>query len=388
MTGDCSQRVSDRLADRAALKRQHDPDSILRPRAGDFHVNASSPLVLRVVRPAAIALAWAALSVTPGSALAASTPGSAFTCDFGDSTQLNPVKIAPLLERDRMYMSARPGFVRKFVPLGVDLASGGLVSGGRYLFRTASDAIGYQHWIFNNFVLSGTEFFDRPYFMNPECHAWTVIGVADLAAYDRHQVVMRTERFRVPAGDQQAPVAARWRALVGTAQRRGLTGVWLLYDRPDRLVSIVYFADRVVPVPDLLDPLSLLLLEQQPALGAAFADQHWTRTFDRTESVLTLWFPFARGDHGRPSVWPNSPPLPVPYAGDGVCEVSRGENSATAPADCLPTCGNGVADPGETTDNCPGDVRPFKDEQYAPPSAGPAWGRTPVPATSRYLAQR
>jgi hypothetical protein len=72
---------------------------------------------------------------------------------------------------------------------------------------------------------------------------------------------------------------------------------------------------------------------------------------------VTTWLPFHAGDSGAPSLWPNSPPFPQPYAGDGVCEVSRGENSLTAPADCLPACGNGVADAGETTLNCPGDVR-------------------------------
>ena len=47
----------------------------------------------------------------------------------------------------------------------------------------------------------------------------------------------------------------------------------------------------------------------------------------------------------------------MPYIGDGVCEVSRGENHVSAPSDCGPTCGNKVCDLGENTQNCPGDCR-------------------------------
>ena len=80
---------------------------------------------------------------------------------------------------------------------------------------------------------------------------------------------------------------------------------------------------------------------------------------DRTQWVLSIWFRFVVGDHGEPSQWPNLPVFPQPYAGDGVCEVSRGENAQNSSRDCLPTCWNGIQDPGETSANCPGDVRPF-----------------------------
>ena len=53
------------------------------------------------------------------------------------------------------------------------------------------------------------------------------------------------------------------------------------------------------------------------------------------------------------------------FTGDGVCEVSRGEASANS-SDCLLTCGNGVADPGENLHELPGDVRLFPgDSQLA-----------------------
>ncbi len=147
--------------------------------------------------------------------------------------------------------------------------------------------------------------------MNPQCHVWDVVEVADLAPYDEHQVVLRTERFRVPAASQDALPAAGWSQILAEARRRRLTGVWLLRDQPEQLVSLVYFADRSSP----LTPNSL---EQAPPLGDVFDDQGWIRTFDRTQWVLTIWFPFVLGDQGQPSVWPNSPPLPGPVAANRV----------------------------------------------------------------------
>jgi hypothetical protein len=238
--------------------------------------------------------------------------GAAFTCDFAIAKTISPADIVPMIERDRAVMTARPGFLRKFIPLRLDPTSGDFLSGGRYLFRTAQEARRYQTWLWHDFVLDGVAFFDRPFFSNPECHVWDVVGIADLAPYDARQLVTRTERFRVPAAGQDALLAAHWGQVLVEAQRRGLTGVWLLQDQPEQLVSLVYFADRSAPLtPNALDPLAL---EQAPPLGDVFADQGWTRTFDRTHWVLTIWFPSAPGDHGRPSVWPNSPPLPGPVA--------------------------------------------------------------------------
>ncbi|HEX9412495.1 MAG TPA: hypothetical protein VF916_03250 [Ktedonobacterales bacterium] len=62
---------------------------------------------------------------------------AAFTCDFAISKDASPPDIVPMIERDRTIMTARPGFLRKFIPLRIDPASGNLLSGGRYLFRTA-----------------------------------------------------------------------------------------------------------------------------------------------------------------------------------------------------------------------------------------------------------
>jgi hypothetical protein len=289
-------------------------------------------------------------------------PGGAFTCDFGLSSGLATAQIGPSIERDRMYMSARPGMLHKHIPITFDPGSGEALSGGRYLFDTAQHAREYRDWVFNSYVLDGVLFLKRSYFLSPECHAWTVIGTHDFRDIHSSQIVLRTERWSLHNARQpDLMLKQRYDAILATAQARGLTSVWLLYDREEAFVSLVYFGGRVGPSdPREPDYPSLSALADAPPLGQIFDDQGWTRTFDRTQWALTIWFPFALGDRGEPALWPNTPPFPQPYQGDGVCEVSRGESSVTDPDDCPPLCGDGIAQAGENSLNCPGDVRLFQ----------------------------
>jgi hypothetical protein len=288
----------------------------------------------------------------------------ALTCDFAIPSSLiadHDHPIAGMLERDRMYMSARPGFFNKHTLMRLD-ESGNLLIGGRYLFTGRDQAQDYRSWVESEFVLDGTRFWDRPYFLGPECHVWNLIGAYEFGDVDTTHVVARTERWSVAANNQRALLADRWPAIRDQAADRGLTAVWLLYAKQEQLVSLVYFADRIVPNDPLVpDFASLGALESAQPLGRAFDDQGWTRKVDRTQWDLTIWSPFVLGDHGQPSAWPNSPPFPEPFAGDGVCEPSRDENARTAPTDCRPACGDAVAQPGEDSNNCPGDVRLFKE---------------------------
>ncbi|HZM90634.1 MAG TPA: hypothetical protein VFF31_29205, partial [Blastocatellia bacterium] len=267
-----------------------------------------------------------------------------------------PNIVAPLIERDRMYMAARRGMQNKYLPLKFEAGTGNLLSGGRYLFDTEHDAEQYRDWVENDFILDGMHFFDRPFFINPDFHSWRVIEAHHLDELAK-RVIVRTERWSVPNNDQVDTLQQKWNGVLDEARTRGLTSVWLLYNQDERLVQLVYFADRIAtqgPAPDF----GLSALESSAALGHHFDDQAWTKTFDRTQWVLTIWFPFVTGDNGEPSLWPHSPPFPSPNCGDGVCEVSRGETNATCPGDCPPTAGNGKCEPGENTMNCPGDCPP------------------------------
>ena len=91
-------------------------------------------------------------------------PRGAFTCDFGlssDPLLLPPEQVAPSIERDRMYMSARPGMLHKHIPISFD-ANHNAFSGGRYLFDTAEHAREYRDWVFNSYVLTAYIFSNGP----------------------------------------------------------------------------------------------------------------------------------------------------------------------------------------------------------------------------------
>lgn len=283
----------------------------------------------------------------------------AFTADFGLPGSLPLNLVAPLIERDRMYMAARPGMVNKYLPLRFDSATGDLLSGGRYLFDSEHAARAYLNWVENDFILDGTHFFDRPIFINPDYHAWEVIAGYNFDDIDT-RIIVRTERWSVPNHNLTNTLKNKWDDILAESARRGFTSVWLLYSRREQLAQLVYFTDRVAPAdPNVPDFASLAALETATPLGHHFDAFGWTKTFDRTQWVLTIWFPFVNGDQGQPSLWPHSPPFPAPYCGDGVCEVSRGESNATCPGDCPPTAGNGVCEPGENSMNCPGDCPPL-----------------------------
>jgi hypothetical protein len=286
--------------------------------------------------------------------------GGAFTCDLtlpgsilGDTSQ-EPIGAA--LERDRMLMARRPGMLRKHIPLSIDPATGNLQAGGRYLFDTAENARDYKKFVVEDFTLDGVQFLERPIFLDHDCHAWTTIGARDFADIHTAQVVMRTERWAVPKKNQRDILRERWSAIRRSARERGLTSVWLLYNDHERLASLVYFAGRSAPKsPEAPDGAALGALQAAPPLGDLLNDLPYDKVLDRTQFSWTIWFPFLSGDRGEPSLWPHSPPLPEPFSGDGVCEVSRGETHANSPTDCAATCGDSLCQLGEGTQSCPGD---------------------------------
>jgi hypothetical protein len=141
------------------------------------------------------------------------------------------------------------------------------LSGGRCLFDTFEQAREYERLVEQDFILDGMSFFDRPNFLNPDCHALSVIGAHDFADIHMAQVILRTERWRVPADNRQELLRGRWPALRDEAGARGLTNVWLLYNKQEQLAALVYFADRaVLRNPLVPDFASLASLEFAPPL--------------------------------------------------------------------------------------------------------------------------
>ena len=297
-----------------------------------------------------------------GQALTASgdiSAKGAFTCELtlpADVGTWYPEPIAAALERDRIIMARQPGILRKHIPLSFDPMTGNLLAGGRYLLDTEQHAEQYKAFVEEGYTLNGVKFLARPEFIDHDCHAWSVIGARDFADVHTTHVVLRTERWQAPPANQRKRLESRWAFVRAEAQARGLTSVWLLYNRHERLVTLVYFADRVAP-PDPMIPdfASLMALQTAPPLGTALDDFDYEKILDRTQWSWTIWFPTLAGDLGEPSRWPNSPALPEPFSGDGVCEVSRGETHQTSPMDCGPTCGDTICQLGESSQSCPGD---------------------------------
>jgi hypothetical protein len=287
----------------------------------------------------------------------------AFTCDLTLVGDYPPQQVPADLERDRMVMSRERGMLVKYLPLAFDPegTTGGqpnLWSGGRYLFRKAQDAARYHQFVADEFTLDGVQFLDRDIFLTTECHHYTVLQAYELSPLHDTHALIRVERFAMTGDSGVEQLEALWPQLQQEAGDRNMAAVWLLYNEDESSAAVVYINDRVVPRdPNVPDFASLAHLSNAPPLGHFLEEIGWARTFDRTQWILTIWHPFVAGDHGEPSDWPHSPPFALPSCGDGVCEVSRGEQAASCASDCPAQCGNGRCQPGggENDHNCPGD---------------------------------
>jgi hypothetical protein len=294
----------------------------------------------------------------------------AFTCDF----ELLVDPTAPLdaqagvIDHDRQLMSsadAAEGFKHKVVPIFVDPLSGKTYAGGRYLFDRWAQARSYEKFVKEDFHTfdPGTgqivQFLDRSVFANPDCRSWYVVGAAEFSDLETTQYQLRTERWSIPRRlGIIAFLESRWPQVKAAAKRiAGVSAIWLLVNREDRVVSIVYFQNRTGGFPTA----GLEQLMSVPSVLAGYAARHgWTQIYQAGHLALNIWLPFQPGDQGPAGLWPNSDAIPlVPSPSDGVCSPSRGETSATDAA-CLATCGNAVGDAGETWLNCPADVSPYR----------------------------
>jgi hypothetical protein len=239
--------------------------------------------------------------------------GGAVTTDLAMPAAMPLDQAAPVIERDRAVMATQPGMRQKHLPIRIEPGTGNFLSGGRYLFDTAENAERYKAWLESELILDGTRFFERPYFLDPVCHAWRVIGAHDLADLHTAHRVVRSERWTLSGADPQAALEQAWPAVLAEAGQRGVTSVWLLYQEREQLAGLVTVADRVGPAstqePDFA---SLRALESSPSLGRSLTERGWTQVFDRTSWVLTLWLPLDAAAGRAPSLWPNSPPLPAP----------------------------------------------------------------------------
>jgi hypothetical protein len=237
---------------------------------------------------------------------------AALTVDFGLPGSLPLDQLPAAIERDRMHMAKRPGLRQKHLPFRIDSQNGNYLSGGRYLFDTVENAEKYKSWAESEFVLDGIKFFERPFFIDPVCHVWRVIGAQDLTDIRTTHNVIRSERWQLQS--EHAPdLEQAWPLIYQEAQKQGLSSVWLLHNVQERLAGIISIAGQAAST-DLQKPEDTCLgaLESLPSLGTMFDGLGWVKVFDRTSWVLTIWFPISEGELEAPALWPNSPPLPAP----------------------------------------------------------------------------
>jgi len=293
----------------------------------------------------------------------------AFSCDFELDLAVsgNP---GPIIERDRIWLQQdahelippwadEPGMLQKHIPV---LPSGEttVFAGGRYLFTSRIQAARYENLLMNEFTYpEGVPFLSRPEFFGPECRDWGVVIAWRFTGLDTH-TAMRTERFdtnRTTLAQEallRLLLILKAPGILSQAQSRGYGEVQIVHNAEDHKVQIVYYQPRLIE--ENPDGAALGKLLSETPLGNAFSKLGLTRVFDRTQFVFTIWLPYADGDTGEAAHWPNSPPLPIPFCGDGVCVPSRGEDGFSCAVDCPENCGDGTCEePEESKENCPVD---------------------------------
>lgn len=241
------------------------------------------------------------------------------TAVFSDAFQFPGMSINPdapkTIERDRMEMAARPGMVRKLLPIRQDRS--GVYCGGCYLFDTWENARDFANWVENEFVMDGKLFLDRPEFLEPTSQLWRIVAAEDFASVESQQKVMRFQRWHLL--ESIDPVKLReewWPALREAAIDDGLTSAWLLVgtDEYHPQLGIVLAADgdpeEVTQSGGEGDSLHYLESWESPGERMAKA-LSGTKVFDRTSWIYMVWHPIAEGaTFPTTAQWPVSPPLP------------------------------------------------------------------------------
>jgi hypothetical protein len=246
-----------------------------------------------------------------------------------------------------------------------------ILSGGFYQCASLADCQGYLDEVIPNYRLDGVAFPDRPEFHGSfQGHAYEVLGAAQFRPVT-DDYALRIIRWQITTSNTDAlrtELTARWHAMRNDACRRGtLAQAHLLWSEAEQVVAEVLVGvkeDAPAGSPEPYFQATLADLASAPALGPSMAGlplELIPPQVTDTYLAITYW-PSAFA----PSLWLNSPsttpggPLPEPFCGDGSCNTTAAhvENAETCPADCLPTCGNGVCDPGESASTCAVDCLP------------------------------
>ena len=231
--------------------------------------------------------------------------------DFLLTDHLPPDQAPAVIERDRLIMSARPGFNRKLLPLRVEQETGKVYSGGRYLLHTYEDAVAFADWCANDFAIDGVLILERPDFAEVTAQVYRVIGAHDFKDVHTSQLAYRTEVWKTGDRNAEDKLVNLWPALRDRAAEEDRSALWLLHNTGAGEVAMVTVIDSVgVSSPGEPDYGTLNAAETMASYGGEW---NWAeKTFERSHWVFTIWFPNTGDIHAKPPIWPNSPPLPAP----------------------------------------------------------------------------
>jgi hypothetical protein len=238
---------------------------------------------------------------------------AAFTSDFDIAPGLPLQQLVTNLEVGRKRMDDQPGMRHKYMPLRFDPATGVRQFGGRYLFETWENAVGYARFTEELELEPGVKFWNRPFFIGVDKHTWHVVGAHDFTPMATHYA-HRLERFAYTGETSMNDLKALWPMMLEAAKGAGLASVWLLFQPDERQLGLVTVIAQTTGTDAAKSASnSIAALEGKESLSKQFRERvHAQRIFDRTSLNLSLWLPWSRRAGGDASAFPTFPVHPLP----------------------------------------------------------------------------
>jgi hypothetical protein len=224
------------------------------------------------------------------------------------------------IEEDRPHYSARPGLIRKLLPIAVDTTTGKVTSGGSYLFDSVENARRYLHWTEAEYRVDGLLFHERPFVSNLTCFLGSVVGAYDYAPIETSQASKRVQIFQAAPGRARPVAEQAWPRIQAAGGQHGLSAVWLGVDSGSDRIALLTVVSRTAS-----------LAGDDYGAWARLSNVEWADELMTPESpvkplhdacmwVFTVWRPPREGKETL-GLWPNSPPLPAPSYHQGAASI-------------------------------------------------------------------
>jgi hypothetical protein len=226
---------------------------------------------------------------------------------LGDTRDLTP--IVSDIERDRTTYSARPGFVRKLLPIARDLVTGASYSGGSYLFDTPENAIAHQRWSTMEHRVDGLLFPEQPWLSNFDGFVGELVGAVDgecdLAGHAAKRILV----WSVAGRSVRTVASELWPRILGSIKDGSIVSAWLGVNEGSSTIGLVLVCAR--DVGQYSYPHNVYERLRAVELFDGDISPDGQIIVDRCMQVFTIWLPPKRR-RPTPGLWPNSPPLPSP----------------------------------------------------------------------------